>query len=61
VSSAAVSSGTEAALLDQINSVMGRIDGKTTELQNSINGKLHCCPQGCKTGSYPAGTRSADS
>jgi len=46
VSSAAVSSGTEAALLDQINSVMSRIDGKTTELQNSINGKLHWLPGG---------------
>ena len=46
MSSAAVSSGTEAALLDQINSVMSRIDGKTTELQNSINGKLHWLPGG---------------
>jgi len=46
VSSAAVSSGTEAALLEQINSVMSRIDGKTTELQNSINGKLHWLPGG---------------
>lgn len=46
MSSAAVSAGTEAALLDQINSVMSRIDGKTTELQNSINGKLHWLPSG---------------
>lgn len=46
MSSAAVSSGTEAALLDQINAVMSRIDGKTTELQNSINGKLHWLPGG---------------
>jgi hypothetical protein len=44
VSSATVSSGTEAALLDQIKSVMGRIDSKTTELQNSINSKLHWLP-----------------
>ena len=38
--------GSEAALLDQINSVVGRIDSKTTELQNSINGKLHWLPSG---------------
>jgi hypothetical protein len=44
VSSAVVSSGTEAALLDQIDSVMGRIDSKTTELQNTINDKLHWLP-----------------
>lgn len=39
-------SSSEAALLDQINSVVGRIDTKTTELQNSINGKLHWLPGG---------------
>jgi uncharacterized protein YukE len=39
-------SSSEAALLDQINSVVGRIDSKTTELQNSINGKLHWLPGG---------------
>jgi hypothetical protein len=46
VSSAAVSSGTEAALLDQIASVLDRIDGKTTELQNTINDNLHWLPGG---------------
>ncbi len=44
MSSASVSSGTEAALLDQINAVMGRIDSKTTELQTSINAKLGWLP-----------------
>jgi hypothetical protein len=39
-------SSTEAALLDQINSVVGRIDSKTTQLQDSINGKLHWLPAG---------------
>jgi hypothetical protein len=39
-------SSSEAALLDQINAVVGRIDTKTTELQNSINGKLHWLPGG---------------
>jgi uncharacterized protein YukE len=43
-SATAVSSGTEAALLDQINSVLDRIGGKTTELQNSINDRLHWLP-----------------
>lgn len=38
--------GTEAALLDQINTVVGRIDSKTTDLQNSINGKLQWLPDG---------------
>jgi hypothetical protein len=39
-------SSSEAALLEQINAVIGRIEGKTTELQNSINGKLHWLPAG---------------
>jgi len=39
-------SSSEAALLDQINSVVGRIESKTTELQNSINGKLRWLPSG---------------
>lgn len=46
VSSASATAGTEAALLDQINSVLGRIETKTTELQNSISGKLHWLPGG---------------
>jgi len=46
VSSAVVSSGTEAALLEKINSVLDRIEAKTTELQNSINDKLHWLPGG---------------
>ena len=46
MSSAAVSSGTEAALLDRINSVMGRIDTRTTDLRNSINDKLQWLPVG---------------
>lgn len=41
-------SSTEAALLDQINAVVARIEGKTTELQNSINGKLHWLPSGLR-------------
>ena len=36
--------GTEASLLDQINSVLDRIDRKTTELQNSINKKIGWLP-----------------
>ncbi len=46
MSDADAGSGTEAALLDRINSVLGRIDGKTTELQHSINSKLHWLPAG---------------
>jgi uncharacterized protein YukE len=46
VSSASATSGTEAALLDQISSVIGRIEAKTTDLQNSINGKMHWLPSG---------------
>jgi hypothetical protein len=37
-------SSSEAALLEQINSVVGRIDSKTTELQNSITSKLQWLP-----------------
>jgi hypothetical protein len=44
VSSAAVSAGTEAALLDQISAVIGRIGDKTNDLQNSINDKLGLLP-----------------
>lgn len=44
MSSAAVSSGTESALLEQINSVMDRIDAKTTDLQNTINANLRWLP-----------------
>ena len=36
----------EAALLDQITSTVARIQGKTDELQRSINGKLHWLPSG---------------
>ena len=46
VSSVSAGSGTEAALLDQINSVLGRIETKTTDLQNSINGKMKWLPPG---------------
>jgi hypothetical protein len=38
------SSSTDAALVDQIMSVLGRIDAKTTELQNGINSKMHWLP-----------------
>jgi hypothetical protein len=34
----------EAALIAKINDVVGRIEAKTTELQNSINSKLHWLP-----------------
>jgi hypothetical protein len=44
VSSAAVGSDTESALLAEIDTVLGRIDSKTTELQNSINDKLGYLP-----------------
>lgn len=44
MSSAAVSAGTEAALLDQISAVIGRIGDKTNDLQNSINDKLGLLP-----------------
>ncbi|MFI7546963.1 WXG100 family type VII secretion target [Actinoplanes sp. NPDC049599] len=37
-------SSTEAALLDKINEVLGRIDARTTELQHSINAKLPWLP-----------------
>jgi len=36
----------EAALLDQITSTIARIQAKTDELQQSINGKLHWLPSG---------------
>ncbi len=36
----------EADLLDQINSTIARIQGKTGDLQNSINGKLGWLPSG---------------
>jgi uncharacterized protein YukE len=36
----------EAALLEQINATVARIQGKTDELQQSINGKLHWLPSG---------------
>jgi hypothetical protein len=38
----------EAALLDQINSTVARIQAKTDELQHSINGKLHWLPPGLR-------------
>ena len=44
MSSVATSSATEAALLDQISSVVDRIETKTIELQDSINDKLHWLP-----------------
>jgi hypothetical protein len=37
-------SSTEAALVDQISTVMGRIDSKTSELRDAINDKLHILP-----------------
>jgi hypothetical protein len=37
-------SSTEAALLDEIATVMGRIESKTNELRNSINDKLGLLP-----------------
>jgi hypothetical protein len=39
-----ISAGQEAALLQQINDVVGRINQKTTELQNSINKGLKWLP-----------------
>ena len=36
--------GEEAALIDQINSVVARINAKTAELQNGIDGKLKWLP-----------------
>jgi hypothetical protein len=44
VSSSTATSSTEAELLDKINSVVERIDAKTTELQNTINDHLHWLP-----------------
>jgi hypothetical protein len=38
----------EAELLEKINSVIARIDGKTTELQESLTGKLHWLPGGLR-------------
>ncbi|WP_092551118.1 WXG100 family type VII secretion target [Actinoplanes derwentensis] len=38
-------SSTEAVLLERINSTISRIDGKTVELQNSINNKLGFIPE----------------
>ena len=46
MTSASVSTGTEASLIDQIMSVLDRIDGKTTDLQSSINSKMHWLPGG---------------
>lgn len=46
MTSPAGSSPSEADLLEQINAVISRIDGKTTELQNTINGNLHWLPAG---------------
>jgi len=40
------SAQTEAALLDQIDAVLSRIDSKTTELQRTIEGNLHWLPSG---------------
>jgi hypothetical protein len=39
-----MSASSEAALIAQINATLGRVEGKTTDLQNSINGKLHWLP-----------------
>lgn len=41
-------SSSEAALLEQINSVVARIEGKTTELRNSVDGKLPWLPTGLR-------------
>lgn len=46
ISSQAAGSGTEAALLEKINSVVGRIENKTTALQGSINANMHWLPDG---------------
>jgi hypothetical protein len=43
-----MSMSSEAELLDQINSVFARIDGKTTELQDAITGRLHWLPGGLR-------------
>jgi uncharacterized protein YukE len=37
-------SSTEAVLLERIHSTISRIDGKTAELQSSIDGKMHFLP-----------------
>jgi uncharacterized protein YukE len=44
VSSATTTSSTEAALIDKINSIIDRIEAKTTDLQNTINDHLHWLP-----------------
>jgi uncharacterized protein YukE len=40
------SSATESELISKLNSVLDRIEGKTTDLQNSINGKMKWLPPG---------------
>jgi hypothetical protein len=44
VTSASVSAATESELVDKLVQIVDRINAKTTELQNSINDKLHWLP-----------------
>ncbi|MEV4276904.1 hypothetical protein [Actinoplanes xinjiangensis] len=43
-------SSTEAVLLERINSAISRIDGKTVELQNSINDRMRFVPPPLQSG-----------
>jgi hypothetical protein len=45
-----VSSATESELINKLLATVDRINGKTTELQGSINGKLKWLPPGLKDG-----------
>jgi hypothetical protein len=44
VSSAPVSAATESELVDRLLQIVDRINGRTTDLQNAINDKLHWLP-----------------